>query len=303
MASPRNTVSGLDINRTSICYSRYLSEDRMVINICIQPLDTDAVDYWQSVSEGFDEFLKEFKIPGENVVSSLPGEYAIIKKIALESDETEVEDTIEWELSQQIIGSIDEYVYDYQNVNAAPVDNFQQYLVVGYRNTAVTKLSKLLRAKKLNPVVIDLDVFALINVFEMNYADQINVPSLIMFSDEIKTKLILTIQGNFIDIDIIDHTEEMQTPKGYIQILNPVINKLCAHNTGFPKPDAVRTYLTGSYFSQPENVEAVMGALKHAEILYPFRNISCAAGMDENQLKEFAPLLTVSVGLASRDIG
>ena len=33
----------------------------MVINICIQPLDTEAVDYWQSVSEGFDEYKSRYK--------------------------------------------------------------------------------------------------------------------------------------------------------------------------------------------------------------------------------------------------
>lgn len=274
----------------------------MIINVCIQPLETDAADYWQSVSNGFDEFLKEFKIPGENVVSSLPGEYAIIKKVLLESDETEIDDTIEWELSQQIVGSIDEYVFDYQNMNTAPGGEFQKYLVVGYRNTAVSRLSKLLRSKKLNPVIVDLDVFALINVFEINYDDLISVPTLILFSDEIKTKLILTKDGNFIDIDIIDNTEEMQTADGYLQVLNPLIKKLFAFNPEFSKPDTIQTYITGSYFSQPENVEYVKAAIENTEVLFPFRKISCTAGMDDEKLQEFAPLLSVSVGLALREI-
>ncbi len=301
MASPRNTISGLDINKSSICYSRCLPEDRMIINVCIQPLEADAADYWQAVSDGFDEFLKEFKIPGENVVASLPGEYAIIKKILLESDETDIDDTVEWELSQQIVGAIDEYVYDYQRVESDGGGELQKYLVVGYRNTAVSRLSRLLRTKKLNPIIVDLDVFALINVFEINYHDRISVPTLILFSDEIKTKLILTVKGNFIDIDIVDHTEEMQTPEGYQQTVTALIKKLFSFNPEFAQQESVQTFLSGSFFSQPEYVDQMKSALPKAEVLFPFREISCTAGMDDEKLHEFAPLLSVSVGLALRD--
>ena len=85
MASNSNTASGIDINSLNICYSRCLLEDKAISNICIQPLEVDADDYWESVSVGLDELFKEFKIPGEDVISSLPGEYAIIKKIMLDN--------------------------------------------------------------------------------------------------------------------------------------------------------------------------------------------------------------------------
>jgi Tfp pilus assembly PilM family ATPase len=64
----------------------------------------------------------------------------------------------------------------------------------------------------------------------------------------------------------------------------------------------LRTYLTGPFFSQAEIAEGVIALLPNAEILYPFRKIKCNAGMDEQTLREFAPLLAVSVGLALRDV-
>ncbi len=304
MASHKNTISGFDINRTNICYARGVPDERMITNICVQPLEIGAVDYWKSVSEGFNGFLKlkELKIHGENIVSSMPGEYAIIKKVVIESDETDIAEAVEWELSQQIVGPIDDYVYDYQLIDNALDGDFKNYLVVGYRNSAVSRISKLLRTKKLNPIIIDLDIFALINVFEMNYDDQLALPALIIFAEELKTKLILTTKGNFVDIDIVEHNEEMQTPEGYTGILNSMIRKLFAYHTEFSKPGAVHTYLTGSYFSQPETTESVLGTIKNSEILYPFRKVSCTAGMDDEESREFAPLLSVAVGLALRDI-
>lgn len=302
MASPRNTIGGLDINRTDICYTRCLPESRLIANVCIQPLEIDAEDYWGTVNSAFDDFLKEFKIPGENIVSSLPGEYAIIKKIVLESDVDEINDAIEWELSQQIIGSIDDYVYDYQRLTDTPDENFQNFLVVGYRNAAIDRMTKLLKSKKLNPIIIDLDIFALINVYEINYDDKLTIPALIIFSDALKTKLILTVNGNFVDIEIFDHTEEIQTIEHFISTLNVNIKKLFANNTGFGDIGGIQSYLTGSYFSKPETAEAVLGKLKNCEVLFPFRKITCSAGMEDDKLREFSPQLAVSVGLALRDI-
>ena len=232
----------------------------------------------------------------------MPGEYAIIKKISLENDDNDIDDTIEWELSQQIIGSIDEYVYDYQELSDVENSDYRNYLVVGYRNTVIDKVAKLLKSKKLNPVIIDLDIFALINAYEINYDDKITIPSLIIYSDESRTKLILTVNGNFNDIEIFDHTEEIQSIESYNDILNESIKKVVAYNTQFGEPGNIPKYLTGSYYSKPETIEAVTGNLSNAEVLLPFRKLTCSAEMDDEKLKEFSPQLAVSVGLALRDI-
>jgi Tfp pilus assembly PilM family ATPase len=163
-------------------------------------------------------------------------------------------------------------------------------------------MTKLLKSKKLNPIIIDLDIFALINVYEMNYDDKLTIPALIIFSDVLKTKLILTVNGNFVDIEIFDHTEEMQSIEQFISVLNVTIKKVLANNTGFGDRGSIQCYLTGSYFSKPETVDAALGKLKNCEVLFPFRKITCSAGMDDEKLREFSPQLAVSVGLALRDI-
>lgn len=301
-AKSDGTIGGLDINRTNICYTRCLPDSKLIANVCIQPLEVTTENYWESVHSSFNDFLKDFKIPGENIVSSLPGEYAILKKIILDKEETAVDESIEWELSQQIVGSIDEYVYDYQRLADTPEGDFQRFLVVGYRNAAIERISKLLKSNKLNPIIIDLDIFALINVYEINYEDRKDVPALIIFSDPYKTKLILTAQGNFIDIEIFEHAEQAQSSDGYVHVLDETMKRLLHYNAKVPKLNNTKAYITGSYFSRAENTETVLKKIENVELLYPFRRITCSAGLDEEKLKEFAPLLAVSVGLALRDI-
>lgn len=302
MASNYNTISGLDINSLNICYSRCMLDDKSIANICIQPLDLDIEDYWESVSTGLDELFKELKIPGEYVVSSLPGEYAIIKKILLDDDETDVSSAIEWELSQQLVGSIDEHEYDYQSLSGKTENNCKNYLAVGYRNTAIARLSKLLKKKKLNPLIVDLDIFALINVFEMNYSDSLSVPTIIIYSEIAKTKLILTCNGDFIDLEVLEHVNSEQSTDDFIQGLSDAIQKLTACNPELLKSGEIKTYLTGSNFYKSDITDVVMEKITSSELLFPFRNITCSAGMDENKLNEFAPQLCVSVGLALRNI-
>jgi len=301
MASPRNSIGGLDINRSSICFTQRVPDSSTIHNVGIQPIEMGGEDYWETAKSYLDDLISQTKIQGETIVSSLPGEYAIIKKLFLDGTEQDIDDAIEWELSQQIIGSIDEYVYDYQPLTGNGGEGFKNYLVVGYRKTAVDRITKLLKSRKLNPVIIDLDIFALINVYEINYEDRKTVPALIIFSDTSRTKLIATVNGDFNDIEIFDHTEGTQAVESYIDILNENIAKLLAYNKKFTELGDMQVYLAGSFFSKPDIAEAVTGNVKNSEILFPFRKITCSAGIDDEKVKEFSPQLAVSVGLALRD--
>lgn len=302
MAINKNILCGLDINKTNICFARCFPENRLIDHICIQPLEMGGVEYWESVNNGCDEFLKGIKISQEEIATCLSGENALIKKVTLDRDETEIEAAIEWELSQQLIGAIEEYVYDYQHISNLPEGNSQKYLVVGYRRVAVERLHTLLRQKKINPAVIDLDIFALINVYEINYKDRLTLPALIVHTESCTTKLILTKDGNFIDLDVFDLSDEAMAPERYTEELKKYINNLFTFNQGFSENSDTHIYITGSYFFLGENQNAIIESLPNAEVLYPFRKISCSSGMDETKLHEYAPQLAVSVGLTLRSI-
>lgn len=302
MAFKKENISGIDINSRNIVYVRCSPEDKVISNICIQPLEQGGEDYWKSVQAGFDQFIRKFSVPGEDVVSCLPADYALIKKIAVDSDETDPKEIIEWELSQQMIGSVSEYIYDYQPLVAVTNTEKRHFLVVGYRNTAVTRLNKILKAKKLNPIVLDLDIFALVNVFELNYAERISSPALIIFSDGVKIKTVLTLQGEFVDCEILDLPPDAHTEDGFVRILSEVRNTIQVCNQQIVGNGPVPVFLTGALFSQSEFTAHVLQVCANSELLNPLNKISCTAGMDEAKLKEYGTYLAVSVGLAFRDL-
>ncbi len=301
MASQSNTISGINIEKTYICYAQCLTEDRVIANVTVQPIEDDSSDYWDNVNTGLNKFIPDLKIAGEDVVSSLPGEYAIIKKILIEDDETDVDEAISWELSQQIIGTLEGYVYDYEPLPHEAANGITPYLIVGYKEPAVTQTHKLLRSKKLNLAIVDLDIFALINVFEANYSEKVSEPVLIIFSDSQKTKLILTKGGSFIDVDIFDHDNQDQTFEEYNTVLNENLRRFLAFNAKTVGGGGIQTYLTGSSFMQQEMVDVVTATRGDSEILNPFKEITCT-GVDDVKLKNFLPMLSVSVGLALRNL-
>lgn len=302
MASQSNVISGIDIESTYICYAQCLTEDRVIANVTVQPIEDDSGSYWDDVDASLNKFIPDLKIQGEQVVLSLPGEYAIIKKVFVENDETDIKEVIEWELGQQIIGTLEDmYVYDYEPLKHEVDEETTPYLVVGYKETAIQQTNKLLRSKKLNPVIIDLDIFALINVFEANYGEKVLEPAVIIFADTKKTKLILTTKGSFIDVEVFEHANEDQTFEEYNIVLIENLKKFLSYNTDIVGSGEIQSYMTGASFMQQEMVDIVTGSLSGSEILNPFKEISCS-GVDNEKLKKFLPMLSVSVGLALRNI-
>jgi Tfp pilus assembly PilM family ATPase len=299
MGRPRDTITGIAIGPRAICCAQCYPESNLIGNISIQPFSATSNDFWASVTSAVKELVNnpEVKLNGEQVVSALPGEFAILKKVSVDADETDLEETIDWEFSQHIIGSREEYVYDYQPLAVAAGADLRRYLVVGYRQASVSRLNKILTAQKLNPIVVDLDVFALINVFELNYKERLADPALIVFTEEDKTKLILTQNGEFVDIEVVSHEAEGLEPDAYLEQISKGIEAVHLGNQG---SDAAAVFLTGSTFSDDVFTSAILAKIPGSEVLYPFRSISCSAGMKEDDLRHYSPQLAIAVGLAMR---
>ncbi|MFP4417217.1 MAG: type IV pilus biogenesis protein PilM [Chitinispirillaceae bacterium] len=296
MARKKQSITGLDINGRYIACAQSVPGDNLVTNVSIQLLTTASSDYWYSVEENFKELAEEAGLKGSLSVCSLPGDFAVIKVIAIDDEEEDVEDALGWELSQHIIGSIDEYVFDYEKLEDAAQK--RRYLVAGYKDSSVKRLVTLLKETKITPLVIDLDLFALINVFEVNYPQQLQAPALLIYGDEEKTRLILTKKGKFFDVDMIYYQDGTIPPQRYGEALQDTVSRML-------KAHAIRSievpvFTTGTLFSFDDYTQAVSAYFPHAELLYPFRNIQCSAGMDDESRRKYAPQLAVAVGLTLR---
>ncbi len=300
MKTTKKYLSGLDIQSDYMSIAQYSAQENAVLSVAIQPFSIDKrADSWECAEQELKKLKNKFRFYSPQVACSLPSEHAIIKHIQIETEETEVDELIKWELAQQMIGPIDEYSFDFQECIKED-GNLKNYLTVAFRNTLVDRFVMLLKGMKLYPQIIDLDAFAIINTFEVNYRERIYTPAVIVHGESEKTKMILTRNGDYIDMDCFSYTYESLSAETYSMKLQSEINRLLAFNPKIDCQSRISLYFTGSLFSQMDFRDAVSSKMGNGELLYPFRKIGCRIAIDSDQLMTYAPQLAVAVGLALR---
>jgi Tfp pilus assembly PilM family ATPase len=303
MKKTTNYISGLDIQREYISIAQYSPDEKAVFNVAIQPISSgDTLELWECAGKGLKELNVKFKFSSRDIVCSLPTEYAIVKWIDVENEEPDLKGFLEWELSQQIIGSIDEYSFDFQECSSKPGNNAKEYLVVAYRNEHVQKIASFIKELKLIPQIVDLDVFAIVNTFEANYPERISEPTILIHGEGEKTKIIFTRNGIFIDLECLDYTYGTITPEIYAQKLNQEIGRILSKNQVAVTQENLNVFFTGALFSQAEYTESVSAEIGRGNLLNPFRKIGCRVGVENEQLMAYASQLAVAVGLAIRGV-
>jgi Tfp pilus assembly PilM family ATPase len=300
MGRKNESITGMAVTADAICLARLITEDRQIANISIQPVEERTGNIWESAEAGLKQLVGAIKLRNENVVCSLPGEHAIIRKFIVDNDEPDLKETLEWEFSRHIIGQSDEFSVDFEEIPSAAGNTHRQFLMAGYRIEAIESLRNLTKSGKLNPVIFDLDVFAIINAYEANYRDTSLNPAVCIIADYAVSKLVLTIDGRFIDMEIVNSPKDAHNPDSYYMQIEQGISQLLASNPGICVRDSVAVMLSGPLFSMSEFAENIKKSVKNAEILYPFRTVKCGAGMAEEQLRKYSPHLAVAVGLALR---
>ncbi len=299
MKSKTAGFCGLDIQKEYFSIVQYSSEDHMVTDLDIHSFPAESgIDEWKTWKNELKNRRGRLRFFSPSVVCSMPSEYALIKPVMLDADEQDIAGTIQWELGQQVIGTLDEYVFDYEEIRGAPDEPVKKFLAVAYRRELVNRMAGLVRSVNLKPAIVDLDIFGLVNVFEFNYSDKKAEPCLIIHSEFDLTKFVLTYNGGFLDYHCFEHKTGSVDAGGFAVALSAETDRFLAamQKTGGRIP----VYITGSYFQQTFSREAFFEKVPGAEVLNPFRAIKCQVKIDEQQFQEYSTQLAVAVGLALR---
>lgn len=299
MASKANSICGMEIGKETLSIVQYSPETNAVVGIAIKPLNHAVHGWWESVRAEFKSVAATMKLGGVATVCSIPAEHAIIKRLIIDKEEANPYDTLRWELEQQLIGSMDEYVFDYQKAVVSKAEEFSTYLVAACRAAALERVSTLMKMHRLSPVAVDLDIFAMVNVFEANYRESLSKPALLVLGGEEYTKVALTCDGDLVDYELLSHASTAIEPADYASLLVRSVHKLVALNVAWLGKQMPKAYLAGPLFSQEQFSAPCLSGLPGAEPLLPFRAVSCRA-LTENDLQRYAPQLAVAVGLALR---
>jgi Tfp pilus assembly PilM family ATPase len=192
------------------------------------------------------------------------------------------------------------YAFDFQQLSRNVTDGYNDYLVAAYRQEAVQRCSEMLRAARLQPVIVDLDLFALVNAFEFNYHDATSKPAIIALGDSDRIILTLTQNGNFIDFEVVTNDAGFQDAGVCAKAMIAGIDVLHGANAsvwGGVRPDV---WLAGSLFTQADLVNGIKNGMERTELFNPFSSVTCRAEIAEEDIKRFSPQLAVAVGLAVR---
>lgn len=293
----RNTISGISINSSYIAIATADLDEGVILNMSIQPLDIDIEDFWERVAEGFDTLFDDLKFKGENVSASLPAEFAIIKTFEADPLEDDYDEFLSWELSQQIVGNLEDYVFDYESLNLPGENDSHKFFLTAYRKETVDKVSSLLKSKKQHPVVIEPDAFSLINIFELNYPEILPDPTLLVFSEVDNIRVILTKDGNYIDM----YNKPLKDDDVWEEELKILCDHIISVNQNQIEGGSLKVFFSGDDFSEEENINKLKEIYPESQLLLPFNKIKNLSGWNEEDLQKYLPRLAVAVGLAIRD--
>jgi len=128
-----------------------------------------------AVADAIRRLFEQQKIKTKEVAVSLSGNAVIIKKIPVASmSERELADAIAWEAEQYIPFDIQDVNLDYQVVSggdgaAAVPGSGMDVLLVAAKKEKIADYTGVIAQAGRQPVIVDVDAFALQNAYEANY--------------------------------------------------------------------------------------------------------------------------------------
>lgn len=146
------------------------------------------------VAESIRNLYANLKIKNKNVATSVAGHSLIVKKIQLPlMTEDELEEQIQWEAEQYIPFEIDEVNIDFQILGPLPGEDAQmEVLLVAVKKDIINDYTAVIAEAGLNVQVVDIDAFAVENLFEVCYPDRLD-----------KTVVLIDIGAGIMSINIL----------------------------------------------------------------------------------------------------
>jgi type IV pilus assembly protein PilM len=174
----KKNVIGLDIGTSSIKVVELSETNRgyRLVNCAMSPIPPEAIvdgSLMDSVVivDTIRELIKSFKIKTKEVATSISGHSVIVKKISLPViTEDELAESIQWEAERYIPFDASDVNIDFQILGANEEnDELMDVILVAAKKDIINDYLSVLLEAGLNPVIIDIDAFALENMYQTNY--------------------------------------------------------------------------------------------------------------------------------------
>jgi len=190
-ASKKNQLVGIDIGSHSIKIAEVEDSKRGMVlrNFGMIALPHEAImdgsiKEMELVSVALKNLLKNLRIKNKNSAASISGYSVIVKKITIpRKGEEDLEKSIHNEAEQYIPFDINDVNLDFQILPSEMKEEAEEeekeekeglmdILLVAAKKDIVDEYISLFQLSELNPMVLDIDAFALQNAFEVSSAEQ-----------------------------------------------------------------------------------------------------------------------------------
>ncbi len=176
MSEGKNLV-GVDIGSSSIkvCQLRESRKGYGLVRLGYAPLAPQTivdghVMNEQALIEGLGRAFSEARIRQREIALSISGQAVIIRKITVPlMSAIELDEQIQWEAEQHIPFDIKDVQVDYEVLRRRPEAGQMDLLLVAAKRDEINDYTRIARAAKLKPLVVDIDAFTVQNLFEYTH--------------------------------------------------------------------------------------------------------------------------------------
>ncbi|MDH3572470.1 MAG: pilus assembly protein PilM [Desulfobacteraceae bacterium] len=344
----KNRLVGLDIGSRTLKLAEIIDTNagstlKNFSTIDIEPglIEEGSVRDPEAVSGYIRELFKSVKLKDKNVAISIGGYSVIVKKINVQTmTEDELHETIHFEAEQYIPFDISEVNLDFQILGESEHNPHQMnVLLVAAKKEMISEYINLMKMAKLQPRIIDVDAFALQNIFKFNYSPEDENIALIdigasktslnilkdnvsefmrdvsLGCEQINDKIASTVGCTIEETEKIKLGEESDliSAEDLKEIVVSVVTDWCIEikraldffYSTYPEEQISRIVLSGGGANIKKFLELLAGETSaDVEVINPFQNLIVDNNrFDSSYLEQIAPQAAICMGLATRKIG
>ena len=336
----------LDIGSHSVkvCQMTQTDKDYVVMSLGSVVLPVGAVEDGmlqepELVAEEITKLIKNLKIKQKKVAISISGYSVIVKKINLAvMDDATLEEYIQNEVGQYIPFDIEDVYLDYQDLKTQTEEyDRTDVMLVAAKKDVVNEYLAMLNSIGLHVVIVDVDGFALENIYEANFETDENVALVDIGATKMSINIIadgtsvlardVVVGSRQLTDQIqnrfglaVEEAEELKIGKTAAEDMQEELGEILT-NTCTQWALEIKKAIDLYYTNYPENPLSKMvlsggGARVKGldkflneeigipvEIFNPFEKISAdSKNIDFEYLRQIAPEMAISTGLAIRPV-
>jgi type IV pilus assembly protein PilM len=342
----KNHLVGVDIGSRAIKAGEIIETKKGLrlkrfgmIDIPAGVIEDGNINDPEVIADSIRQLFKSFNLKEHNVALSIGGYSVIVKKINVQTmSEDQLQENIHLEAEQYIPFDISDVNIDFhilgENENNP---NQMNVFLVAAKKEMVNDYVNLMDMTGLNPCIIDVEAFALQNVFDLNYPDQEENVALIdigasktslnilknknsvfmrdvsLGCGQINQKIVSLADCSFEEAEQLKQGEK--TDKISVDDLKEIVAAVVADwcteirraldffYSTYPDDHITRIILSGggAHIEEFRQLLATETSAK-VEIINPFQSIEIDDSLDPTYLEGIAPQAAICMGLAIRRV-